>query len=101
MSLTKAIEHGKERRKEYRDDRFYSVRSRNHNAYAWSYLSVKYKAKKRAMKGADFHADAFDFAPNQFREIPVVSGRHMQQTPDTPDVEADMEAARTTRNERG
>lgn len=52
MSLGKAIEHGKEHRKQFRDDRFYSVRSRNHGQYAWWYLSVKYKAKKRRMKGA-------------------------------------------------
>ena len=61
MSLTKAIEHGKELR----------------------------------------YADAFDFAPNQFREIPVVAGRHMQQTPDAPEVEADMEEAGATGDEGG
>lgn len=52
MSLSKSILHGKEHRKEYRDWRLYSRRSRNHGAYAWEYLGVKYKEKRR-MRGEE------------------------------------------------
>ena len=65
MSLTKAIEPGKERRKQYRDDRIYSVRSRNHGAYAWEFLGVKYKDKKCRLRGCD---DAKE-RPDDFADI--------------------------------
>lgn len=56
MSLTKAIEHGKEHRKPWRDWREVSVGCRNHGVYSWKYLGWKYKARKARLKGVEPNA---------------------------------------------
>lgn len=50
MSLHKAIEHGKEHRKEYQNRKFYERSARNHGRKSMAKELADYKNKKR-MKG--------------------------------------------------
>lgn len=50
MSLDKAIQHGKERRKEYRGWKAYDPSCRNHGSDEWFVANRKYKYKKREAK---------------------------------------------------
>ena len=53
MSLTKAIEHGKEHRKQYRGGKAYCRAERNHGAWVEDSIAPKYKDRKRRMKGTE------------------------------------------------
>jgi hypothetical protein len=53
MSLTKAIEHGKEHRKPYRGSKAYCKAERNHGAWVEDTIAPRYKARKARMKGVD------------------------------------------------
>lgn len=46
MSLDKAIEHGKEKRKQYRGAKAVDPQCRNHGNCPWCQGKVKYKRKK-------------------------------------------------------
>lgn len=47
MSLDKAIEHGKEKRKEYRGDKSVDRSCRNHGSDDWCFRNRTYKVKKQ------------------------------------------------------
>lgn len=47
MSLDKAIQHGKERRKEYRGAKAIDATCRNHGSDEWSVEDRKHKHRKR------------------------------------------------------
>lgn len=51
MSLIKAIEHGKERRKEYKGAKSISLRCRNHGGCTWCLDNRLHKYKKKMVKG--------------------------------------------------
>jgi hypothetical protein len=48
MGLEKAIEHGKEHRKPYRDSRVFFMSCRNHGGCEWCQGNRLYSSKKRA-----------------------------------------------------
>lgn len=51
MSLDKAIEHGKEKRRRYYGSREVDKTCRNHGSCPWCQRKIKYKRKKQKMKG--------------------------------------------------
>ena len=53
MSLTKAIEHGKERRKPYRGAKAVDATCRNHGGCPGCRMKREHKDKKRRMKGVE------------------------------------------------
>lgn len=53
MSLNKAIEHGKERRKPYRGAKAVDVTCRNHGDCPVCRMKREHKARKARMKGVD------------------------------------------------
>lgn len=56
MSLTKAIEHGKEHRKPYRGAKAVDVTCRNHGGCPGCRMIREHKDKKRRLKGAEPNA---------------------------------------------
>lgn len=57
MSLDKAIEHGKEKRKPYRRAKAFAKSCRNHGGCPWCSEGRQYKHKKAKLK----HTDTTDF----------------------------------------
>jgi hypothetical protein len=55
MSLTKAIEHGKEHRKPYRGAKAADATCRNHGDCPVCASNRQHSTRKRKMKGADQH----------------------------------------------
>ena len=53
MSLDKAIEHGKEKRKQYRGAKAVDKQCRNHGNCPWCQKAVKYKQKKKERRTDD------------------------------------------------
>ena len=53
MSLDKAIEHGKEKRKPYHKAKKVSKLCRNHGACSWCMGNRTYKNRKRMVEGRD------------------------------------------------
>lgn len=53
MSLDKAIEHGKERRKPYRGAKATDVTCRNHGSCPGCRMKREHKARKERMKGVE------------------------------------------------
>ena len=53
MSLNKAIEHGKEKRKPYRGTKKVSKLCRNHGACSWCVGNRTYKNRKRMVVDKD------------------------------------------------
>lgn len=56
MSLTKAIEHGKERRKPYRGAKAVDASCRSHGGCPWCRMKREHKDKKRRLKGVEPNA---------------------------------------------
>lgn len=56
MSLTKAIEHGKEHRKPYRGAKAADVTCRNHGGCPGCRMKREHKDKKRRLKGVEPNA---------------------------------------------
>lgn len=50
MSLDKAIEHGKEKRKQYRGNKAYNYTCRNHGSCKWCENNRLHKHKKALLK---------------------------------------------------
>ena len=57
MSLNKAIEHGKEKRKPYRKAKKVSKLCRNHGACSWCVSNRTYKNRKRMVGVVDESKD--------------------------------------------
>lgn len=55
MSLRIAIEHGKEKRKEYRGAKSIDPMCRNHGGCKWCEDGRKHKYKKAELKGKDYY----------------------------------------------
>ena len=59
MSLDKAIEHGKEKRKPYRGAKAVDHSCRNHGDCPWCQGAIKYKNKKRS--GVEMQSNELDY----------------------------------------
>lgn len=60
MSLSKAIEHGKEHRKEYRGSKLIDKTCRNHGSCDWCYGNRMHSTRQREQQMDDQYEDYID-----------------------------------------